>query len=201
VIEQTDCTGFVAMSNHEAAMNIEDGDQRYFAIASWFPPAEGSFYDEYYDWLGKVNSSSLAPNYLLHYLLNDVDMTGFSLATAPYITETAAELTALGRPDYEQSLGDDFAERSGVFQLEVFTLKRAVDHLKSAGNKMGRNGVSTALKHLGYTKYRGSKKMKNALHNTPEFFTLDNLAGWSARELFEYYEEKEGKQNKPITRV
>lgn len=186
VLEQVDCMAFVGFSNHRAAMVVEQNDQRYFGVNCFFPPANDQFYVDYYKWLDGADGKSLAPNYLLDYLLS-VDLTGFSPARAPYITEAILDLIKMGKPDYEQLMGDMVDQKTGLFANEVFTLAQAHTYMKNDGAKMGRNGIANSLRNLGYSQHRGQRKVDGVKAATPQFYTLQDLSGLKAKDIYDYY--------------
>ena len=188
VVEQTDSLGFVGFSNHRGAMVVEQNDQRYFGVGCFFPPAKDKFYIDYYDWLDGVDGKSLAPNYLLDYLLK-VDLSDFSPARAPYITDIVSDLVKMGKPDYEQVMSDLADEKAGIFINEVFTLSQAHTYMKIDGSKMGRNGIANSLRNLGYNTFRGQCKIDRVNYNTPRFYTFSDLSGLTAKDIYDYYVE------------
>lgn len=177
-----DCSAVIGMSNHRACLAVDQGEERYFVIDCFIPPLEADFYRAYYAWLDAGGAGAL-----LHYLLNDVCMKDFNAGKLPFLTEGAAELMTLARPDFEHAIEDLIAESKGVFALPVFTFDQAKEFLLAKGHKMGRNSLSTALANTGYFKHKGVKKVSGKTQTTPTFFTCDAMQGYSARQIFETY--------------
>ena len=191
VIEQANVMGMVLMSNHKSGFTLEKGERRYFVLNAFFEPKPKEYYAEWGRYIGSPSNPTDASAYVYDYLLN-VDLSDFDPTRAPYMTAAAEDLIDRSDADYVQALKELEAQGAGPFACSTLTLEQASDYLKRKGMYSSRNGVKDALESMGYTQYRGAKKIDGKVVATPRFFSKAALG--KAGEVYDYYYAEEEKR-------
>jgi len=191
VVEQANVTAMVLMSNHKSGFTLEKGERRYFVLNAFFPPKPREYYQAWGKWMGPNSAPTDASAKVFNYLLN-VDLSDFDPTTSPYVTDAALDLIDRSDADYVQELRELESQGAGPFDGDAFTLSQVTRYLKLLGMNHGRNGVKDAIESLGYTEYRGARKIDGKKVSTTRFFTKAVL-GKAGEQYDYYYSEVEGR--------
>ena len=182
VVIQRDVMACVMMSNKRAFMKIEEGDKRYFIISSWVQPKPREYYQAIDQWYEHDNGSAKVLNFLL-----SRDLSNFNAQTLPFMTEGALEMVKSGRYDYEQELEDLIYEGVHPFNMGAVTTKELRLIKKEYNLKGGINGIDDALLRLGWSKFRGYKKVDGVTKATPTFYASGLGSGANPAEIYDFY--------------
>tara|TARA_B110000093_G_C12782023_1_gene330935 strand:+ start:259 stop:702 length:444 start_codon:yes stop_codon:yes gene_type:complete len=125
---------------------------------------------------------------VFNYLLN-VDLSDFDPTTSPYMTPAELDLIDRSDADYVQELRELESQGSGPFDGDALSLKHVKTYLNHQGINFGRNGVKDAIESMGYTEYRGAKKIDGKVVPTPRFFSKAQL-GNAGEQYDDYYDEE-----------
>jgi hypothetical protein len=118
--KMSDCANFLFTSNHVDALFLDDYDRRTFVHEITSPPKSSAFYKRIDAWRNKYKGSTL-----LHYLVNDVDVSAFNPKDPPPESSAKSDMINLSKSDLDLSvqmlvenpddllrLGDTIVERN-----------------------------------------------------------------------------------------
>lgn len=103
---------FIAFSNYEDAICLDDGDRRFWICHSPAVPRDASYYDGLFSW---TQQNLPAIN---HYLLNR-DLSRFNPMKPPPVTPAKLKMVELSQPPLEQCLKQMLDEYVGPFAKDI----------------------------------------------------------------------------------
>lgn len=137
---------FVFLSNHADAVHLDKDSRRYFVHEIMAAPLSASFYSDYAAWRDDVGLAALH-----HYLINDVDLTGFDPKAAAPSTVAKDAMVRASRSSVEQWLADALEDPVSTFGGVVISaeiLKSAYE--QATGDKrVTLKAISNAAKSAG----------------------------------------------------
>lgn len=156
-------TSFVFLSNHGDAVHLDDGNRRYFVSEIKAKALTPEFYAKYAAWR---DSSGLAA--LHHYLVNNVDLTGFDPKAPPPMTEAKKAMVSAGRSGLEQWMADVLEDPVGALGGAVATAnilksryetatgdcRSTLKAVTNAAKKAGAQARASQVRTLGGQKVR-----------------------------------------------
>jgi hypothetical protein len=179
-------TSFVFLSNHGDAVHLENDSRRFFVSEIKATPLAPEFYVEYAAWRDNGGLAALH-----HYLINDVDLTGFDPKAPAPMTEAKNDMVSAGRSGLEQWMADVLEDPVEAFGGAVITaeiLKLAYEHA-NGDTRSSTKAVGNAAKKAGgqprgsQVRLTGGKKAR--------VMSLVDHDEWAARSEAEWAEELE----------
>ena len=146
-------TSFVFLSNHGDAVYLDGGSRRFFVAEIKAKPLPKEFYTDYAVWRDSGGAQALH-----HYLVNDVDLTGFDPKAPAPATESKQAMVLAGRSGLEQWMSDAVEDPIGTFGGVVVTavmLKSAYEDATD-DKRSSIRAVTSAAKKAG-AKLRASQ--------------------------------------------
>jgi Domain of unknown function (DUF3854)/Family of unknown function (DUF5906) len=92
-----DCINYYFTSNSPDAFLLDENDRRFFIHEVLGKPLDDDFYVEFAKW----RESDAGKRALMHYLMNEVDCTGYNPTARPPMTSAKADMISLTRTDLE----------------------------------------------------------------------------------------------------
>lgn len=167
---QKNVLGGVIMSNRKDFLALEAGDKRFFVFDSYIEPKDSAYYQNIIKWYDNDNGYAKVLDYLMRR-----DISKFSGAALPFVTDAMKEVIELGKTDYEQDLVEMVTDREAPFDCDCVPIKEFKRVLRDNHIRGGNNGHEAIMKKLGWIKARPSKKINGDVLNVPtSWFFVDN---------------------------
>lgn len=182
---QANVLAFVALSNHEDCLFVENSERRYFGIKSECKPLDPKFYMKYYDWLDNEAGYECLYDYLLKRDISKMDLN------IPFETEATKMLKATSVPEYEVAISEMIESNQPPFNMELVFVQDIMMRLKEQYQRSpGTQKIGQILKKKGFDKYRGLKSVKGKPTPTPTFWAkTEAMCNKSRSELFDFYQK------------
>jgi hypothetical protein len=190
-----DCINYYFTSNRSTAMFMDDGDRRSFIHETTSPPLSDAFYKAYDAWF----QSDAGAGAIYHYMLHEVDCTGFVPAAAAMRTEAKERMIKDSKSEFEAwvaTLKSDPAAILGASPFDLFTHKelRSMydpdDNFKITSQKVKQNLRDAEFKQV----HKGAAIKHNGYPE--EFFIVRNTEKWEGAPLSEIHAHLKGQSAK-----
>lgn len=197
-----DCINYYFTSNSPDAFLLDENDRRFFIHEMVGLPLSDEFYAGYDSWRRSERGRSA----LMHYLMHEVDCTGFNPTSRPPMTDAKAEMIGLTRTDLESWLigvrddPDSFCQRFGGSDLVTVTELKSLYDPQDA-HRVTFVTYARKLKEVGIPRIDPADKPPSTqIRVAPNgdlirLYALRNAAKWeraSHDTLKAYYEKTRG---------
>lgn len=189
--EIQDVINYYFTANGPVSMFLEDDDRRSFVHEVTCAPLDEMFYLDYKLWL-----DTDGPAALFHYLLHEVDTSGFNPAARARETLAKKRMIADGRSDIGEWVAKlkedpDQVLRLGTMKVpgDLMTNKQLLLMYDPEGkSKVTANGLGRELRKRGFQYALGGASIKTPL-NHDRYYVVRNHAHWAmatAKEVREH---------------
>jgi hypothetical protein len=141
------------ITNHIDALKLSATERRFLVLSA--PKVmDTQACNTYFDWLDNGGTEAL-----MHYLLYEVDMTGFNKDRLPCRTTHFDDMFDHTRSDMESMLDDMFYRKDGLFAFDIVFPEYIMEMLRRKEIKCDTRAVTIWLTGMGYKKYPEHKKI------------------------------------------
>lgn len=175
------------LTNDHAGLHIDPQDRRNYVIDCTNKPAPAELYERFTHWRDSGGYSAL-----LHYLMNEVDLSDYNSNGHAPATADKAAMADLTATDLERWLMDfsDTAPKAVYTRLE---LKQAFEIY--SGTKSTESAVGRALKRLGLgAEKRINFEPKHKRNDRPRVVAIRNPDDWRGKDVPAWADEYMGKK-------
>ena len=146
---QDNVVNFVAFSNHDDAMAIEDKDRRVFVIKTAAKQGHWGEWEflAYYAWLQENGGAEAVTLWL-----NQRDLSAFNTKGHAPMTDAKQEMAALNTSPWMAAIREGIADQAGPFARKVTTVKAIKDWLVAEGacdTRLGAERISHEVRRHG----------------------------------------------------
>ncbi|MCW8880206.1 MAG: DUF5906 domain-containing protein [Kangiellaceae bacterium] len=118
--EITNFMNFIAFSNHSSAIQIDEGERRFFVVHNRQKKKSNEWFDNVKNWLENENGLEA----IYHYLLNEVDLSDFDRNKTPMLTDDFHTATESCKSELSTYIRDSIEEKKHLFDKNsLFTLR------------------------------------------------------------------------------